>query len=113
MLETRQKFKISINDKLTIKTVIKMAVEEYNSLCLIHNWKPLSYPNCSEYYELRILDEDEDDEFSPLEEIGPLDSTKVIGDIGVHSVALSIKNNLTEINNSNFDYKSLAINNNV
>lgn len=99
---------LAISNNFTVRQIIQLAIEWYEANYSKNDWKPLFNMRNPQIYELRVIDEDED-EFQPFEEIAPLDSKKVIGELGLQSVALCLKKNYQDFPIPNEDLKKIAL----
>jgi len=111
--ETKAKFEIYISNKFSVKQIIQFALEWYEANSSKMNWKPLINMRNPNLYDLRVIDDEEEDEFQPLEEIAALDPDKKFGEIGLKTVALCLKKNYQEISIPNEELKKIATQQNV
>ncbi len=65
-------------------------------MSLMSKEEPLEYPHEMDAYELRLLEDDDDDYYVPLYEIAALDRRKKIGEFDVDSVAFCKVKRFTE-----------------
>jgi hypothetical protein len=70
----------------TVEEVIKQIMVKYSSTELAKE-KPLEFPNDSQAYELRLLEDDYEDYYLPIYEIAALDRNKKIGEFDIDMIA--------------------------
>jgi hypothetical protein len=70
----------------SFEEITKQIMQEYTASELAKEM-PLDFPNNHETYELRLLEDDEDEYYLPLYDIPELDKTKTLNDITVTSIS--------------------------
>jgi hypothetical protein len=86
---TPSKLEIVISKQHRIQDVIKHIMTVY-IMAPTFAQVPLEFPDNTDAYELRLLEDDEEEYYTPLYEIAALDRKKKIGEFAVDAIAFCL-----------------------
>lgn len=86
LVDTPNYLELYTSRQNSVEDVVRQVMLKYPSTKLASE-KPLEFPNDSNAYELRLLEDDSEDYYLPIYEIAALNRNKKIGEFDIDMVA--------------------------